>query len=82
GTDRLRRTSPATSAQTNMVVNPSGSTCGSAATGKVRLWASTVRAGVQTAVFNPADNYVVAPGAGVIHDGECDSGYGNDPIAE
>ncbi|MFC9350496.1 hypothetical protein [Arthrobacter sp. NPDC057013] len=32
---------------------------------------------VHTAVFNPASNYVVAPGAGVIHDGKCDAGYGN-----
>ncbi|WP_219994790.1 hypothetical protein [Pseudarthrobacter phenanthrenivorans] len=36
--------------------------------------------GVQTAVFNPGDQYVVAPGEGVIHDGECDSGYGNDLV--
>lgn len=33
--------------------------------------------GVRTAVFNPASNYAVAPGAGVIHDGICDAGYGN-----
>jgi hypothetical protein len=32
---------------------------------------------VNTAVFNPASNYAVAPGAGVIHDGKCDAGYGN-----
>ena len=32
---------------------------------------------VNTAVFNPAANYAVAPGAGVIHDGKCDAGYGN-----
>lgn len=32
---------------------------------------------VHTAVFNPASNYVVAPGAGVVHDGKCDAGYGN-----
>jgi len=32
---------------------------------------------VNTAVFNPASDYVVAPGAGVIHDGRCDAGYGN-----
>ncbi len=32
--------------------------------------------GVKTAVFNPASNYAVAPGAGVIHDGKCDAGYG------
>lgn len=32
---------------------------------------------VNTAVFNPASNYVVASGAGVIHDGKCDAGYGN-----
>jgi hypothetical protein len=31
---------------------------------------------VKTAVFNPASNYAVAPGAGVIHDGKCDAGYG------
>lgn len=37
--------------------------------------ASTVT-NVNTAVFNPASNYVVAPGAGVIHDGKCDAGYG------
>lgn len=35
---------------------------------------------VHTAVFNPASNYVVAPGAGVIHDGKCDAGYGNSLI--
>ncbi|MEV7634965.1 hypothetical protein AB0N71_02175 [Pseudarthrobacter enclensis] len=33
--------------------------------------------GVKTAVFNPASNYAVAPGAGVIHDGKCDAGYGD-----
>ena len=33
--------------------------------------------GVRKALFDPADNYVVAAGDGVIHDGECDSGYGN-----
>ncbi|MGN7253326.1 hypothetical protein [Arthrobacter sp. SAFR-014] len=32
---------------------------------------------VHTAVFNPASNYVVAPGEGVIHDGMCDAGYGD-----
>lgn len=32
---------------------------------------------VHSAIFNPASNYAVAPGAGVIHDGKCDSGYGN-----
>ncbi|MER5766036.1 hypothetical protein, partial [Streptomyces sp. NPDC002082] len=32
---------------------------------------------VHTAVFNPASNYAVAPGAGVIHDGKCDAGYGD-----
>lgn len=32
---------------------------------------------VNTAVFNPAANYAVAPGTGVIHDGKCDAGYGN-----
>jgi hypothetical protein len=38
--------------------------------------------GVQTAVFNPADNYVVASGDGVMHDGVCDTGYGNDRITK
>lgn len=33
--------------------------------------------GVRTAVFNPGDHYAVASGSGVIHDGVCDSGYGN-----
>jgi hypothetical protein len=33
--------------------------------------------GVRFAVLNPASNFLVAPGAGVIHDGICDSGYGN-----
>lgn len=33
--------------------------------------------GVQTAVFDPPGDYVVASGSGVIHDGKCDSGYGN-----
>jgi hypothetical protein len=32
---------------------------------------------VHTAVINPASNYAVAPGAGVIHDGTCDAGYGD-----
>ncbi|MET3173382.1 UNVERIFIED_ORG: hypothetical protein ABIB52_001214 [Arthrobacter sp. UYCu721] len=32
---------------------------------------------VHTAVFNPSSNYVVAPGAGVNHDGKCDAGYGS-----
>ncbi|WP_461187433.1 hypothetical protein [Arthrobacter sp. Z4-13] len=32
---------------------------------------------VGTAVFHPASNYAVAPGAGVLHDGKCDAGYGN-----
>lgn len=36
--------------------------------------------GVFEVVFDPAKNYVVAPGSGVIHDGKCDSGYGNDLI--
>lgn len=45
----------------------------------VRTCTRTVT-GVFAAVFNPADNYVVAPGSGVIHDGKCDSGYGNDLI--
>jgi len=33
--------------------------------------------GVRAAIFHPAENYVVASGYGVIHDGRCDSGYGN-----
>jgi 3D (Asp-Asp-Asp) domain-containing protein len=36
--------------------------------------------GVRTAVFDPADNYIVASGGGVMHDGECDTGYGNDLV--
>jgi hypothetical protein len=36
--------------------------------------------GVRKVVFNPADNYVVADGHGVIHDGDCDSGYGNELV--
>ncbi|WCI08850.1 hypothetical protein PJ267_02090 [Arthrobacter sp. OVS8] len=36
--------------------------------------------GVHAAVFDPADNYVVASGDGVIHDGMCDSGYGTQLI--
>lgn len=32
---------------------------------------------LHTAVFNPAPDYVVAPGVGVYHDGTCDVGYGN-----
>ena len=38
--------------------------------------------GVRTAVFDPADNYVVASGNGVIHDDECDSGYGNELVTK
>lgn len=38
--------------------------------------------GVQTAVFNPASNYAVAPGVGVIHDGKCDAGYGNELVRQ
>ena len=38
--------------------------------------------GVRAAVFNPADNYVVASGNGVIHDGKCDSGYGNQLVTK
>lgn len=37
---------------------------------------------VQAAVLNPASNYAVAPGAGVIHDGICDAGYGNTPVQQ
>jgi len=33
--------------------------------------------GVTTAIFNPEDHYPVASGHGVIHDGNCDAGYGN-----
>ena len=38
--------------------------------------------GVLRAVFDPADNYVVAPGYGVIHDGKCDAGYGNELVTK
>lgn len=38
--------------------------------------------GVRTAVFDPPDNYVVAAGNGVIHDGKCDSGYGNELVTK
>ncbi|MET4096757.1 hypothetical protein [Arthrobacter sp. UYCu712] len=38
--------------------------------------------GVRTAVFNPADNYEVAPGYGVMHDGECDTGYGSERVTK
>lgn len=34
-------------------------------------------ADIGTAVLNPAGNYVVAPGAGVMHDGKCNAGYGD-----
>ncbi|WP_354262228.1 hypothetical protein [Arthrobacter sp. OAP107] len=34
--------------------------------------------GVHTAVFNPANNFVVASGDGVIHDGQCDGEYGSE----
>jgi hypothetical protein len=37
---------------------------------------------VQAAVLNPASNYAVAPGTGVIHDGICDAGYGNTPVQQ
>jgi hypothetical protein len=33
--------------------------------------------GVRSGLLNPAPNYAVASGAGVIHDGKCDAGYGN-----
>lgn len=36
--------------------------------------------GVHAAVFNPADDYVVAAGEGVLHDGGCDAGYGSDLV--
>ncbi|MGO4186761.1 hypothetical protein [Pseudarthrobacter sp. TAF60_1] len=32
---------------------------------------------VRSGLLNPAPNYAVASGAGVIHDGKCDAGYGN-----
>lgn len=38
--------------------------------------------GVRTAVFNPGADYLVASGEGVIHDGTCDSGYGNDLVTQ
>lgn len=38
--------------------------------------------GVVTAVFDPAANYVVATGDGVMHDGECDTGYGNELVTK
>lgn len=47
----------------------------------VRTCTRTVT-GVFAAVFNHANNYVVALGAGVIHDGKCDSGYGNGLIVK
>lgn len=37
---------------------------------------------VNTAVFNPASNYAVAAGAGVIHDGVCDAGYGSSLVKQ
>ncbi|MEO8282418.1 MAG: hypothetical protein ABI568_03285 [Pseudarthrobacter sp.] len=37
--------------------------------------------GVRAGLLNPAPTYAVAPGAGVIHDGKCDSGYGNGIVA-
>ena len=33
--------------------------------------------GVKAAVLNPGRNYAVASGAGVLHDGLCDTGYGD-----
>ncbi|UKA53487.1 hypothetical protein LFT45_17445 [Arthrobacter sp. FW305-BF8] len=33
--------------------------------------------GVRTAVFNPRADYAVASGKGVIHNGKCDAGYGD-----
>jgi len=33
--------------------------------------------GVTTAIFNPKDSYPVAAGQGIIHDGNCDTGYGS-----
>lgn len=38
--------------------------------------------GVRRVVFDPADNYVVAAGNGIIHDGKCDSGYGDALVTE
>ncbi|WP_458782009.1 hypothetical protein [Arthrobacter sp. D3-16] len=34
--------------------------------------------GVQPAVLNPGPDYAVASGHGVLHDGKCDAGYGNE----
>jgi hypothetical protein len=36
--------------------------------------------GVRVVVFAPRGDYVVAPGQGVIHDGRCDSGYGDELV--
>ena len=36
--------------------------------------------GVHIVILNPGQNYLVADGAGVIHDGRCDADYGNDVI--
>jgi hypothetical protein len=36
----------------------------------------------QTIVLNPAPDYVVAPGAGVFHNGTCDAGYGQTPTTQ
>ncbi|GAC1607499.1 MAG: hypothetical protein NVS3B6_21410 [Pseudarthrobacter sp.] len=38
--------------------------------------------GVHRAVFDPPGNYVVATGSGVMHDGKCDSGYGNELVTK
>lgn len=85
GTDRLWRAALSTSAPTNTVGDSL----------RIDMWidgnvesASFVRdrartvTGVRAAVFDPVGNYAVAPGSGVIHDGKCDSGYGNDLIVE
>lgn len=37
--------------------------------------------GVRTAIFSPRDDHPVAPGHGVIHDGNCDTGYENGDAA-
>lgn len=36
--------------------------------------------GVHTVILSPGGNYLVASGAGVIHEGRCDAGYGNDVL--
>lgn len=38
--------------------------------------------GVHTVILNPGENYLVASGHGVIHDGRCDADYGNDVMTK